>query len=85
MNVLNLIGHIGLLIHIGKDVQGIVDNLSQKKESFPSAAEFKTLIQDAIDFLNSGVVNLPEDVKVKMIAALSDLQAQLWPQAPAAV
>ncbi len=79
MNVLNLIGHIGLLIHIGKDIQGIVDNIAQKKESFPTEAEFKSLLNDAIDFINADIVGLPADVKATILKSLKDVKEQLWP------
>ncbi len=84
MNVLAIIGHIGLLIHMGNDVKGIVDNLVQKKEQFPSKAEFLVLVQDSLAFLQSGIIALPADVLAKMVEALNAVAAELQPSAPQA-
>jgi len=83
MNVFSLLGHLGMLIHMGKDINGIVQNLVQKKESMPSSAEFHLLVDDAIEFLQSGLLNLPADVQKNMIVALQTAEAQIWPVAPA--
>ncbi len=77
MNVLGLIAHASLLIHIGKDVEGIVKNLGSHQESFPSKAEFAELITDALELLSSGLVSLPPDVAQKIAASLSTLKAGL--------
>jgi hypothetical protein len=84
MNVFSVLGHLGLLIHMGKDIQAIVENLVQKKEQFPSKEEFKALLDDAIEFLNSGILSLPDDVKAKMVSALMEVKTQLFPVAAAA-
>ena len=77
MNVFNLIGHIGLLIHAGKDIQGIVANLVQKKETFPSKAEFIALLDDAIEFLGSGLLGLPDAVVKQMTDALTTVKGSI--------
>jgi len=82
MNVFSLLGHLGLLIHMGKDVNGIIQNLVQKKEKMPSSDEFHTVVQDAIELLQSGLLNLPADVQNNMISALQQVEAQFWPVAP---
>jgi hypothetical protein len=79
MSVIGLIGHLGLLLHCGQDVKSIVENLVQKKESYPSSAEFKSLLDDAIALLQSGIIGLPADVQATMVSALQLAESQLFP------
>ncbi len=84
MSVFSLIGHLGMLIHMGKDIQGIIQNLVTKKESMPSSAEFHAVVDDVIELLNSGLLNLPPEVQKNMVDALKAAEAQIWPAPPAA-
>lgn len=77
MNIFNLIGHIGLLIHAGKDIQGIVANLIAKKETFPSKQEFVELLDDSIEFLGSGLLGLPDAVVKQMTDALTSVKSAI--------
>lgn len=83
MNYFALIAHMSLLIHMGSDVQEIVQAISQHKEKFPSIAEFSNFIKDAIGLLGSGIIGLPDGIVKQMTDALSALLASLAP-APAA-
>lgn len=77
MSVFGLFAHISLLIHLGRDIQGIIANLVQKKESFPSKDEFISLIDDGISLITSGLISLPPDV-VKVISdSLAGVKAEL--------
>lgn len=77
MNVIGIIAHIGLLIHLGKDVNGIVQNLVAKKETWPSNDEFVKLLDDAADLLTSGLLSLPDNVVKAMLDAIAQVKAQL--------
>lgn len=77
MNVFSLLGHIGLLIHMGKDVQTIIGNLVQRKESFPSKDEFLELLDDAISLVTSGLLNLPDDVSKTISNSLSGVKSEI--------
>lgn len=77
MNIFGLLGHISLLIHTGKDIQGIIANLVAKKESFPSVDEFKALIDDAVELVASGLLGLPGDVAKQISDSLAGVKAQL--------
>ena len=79
MNVFWLLGHIGLLIHCEQDVQGIVEHLIKKQESFPSKAEFVELLDDAAQILGSGLLNIPDDTLKKFIDSINGVKAQLQP------
>lgn len=77
MNVFWLLGHIGLLIHCENDIQGIVQNLIQKKESFPSKDEFLKLINDTIELLGSGLLSIPDDTLKKFVDSLNAVKTQI--------
>ncbi len=79
MNIINLIGHLGFLIKVGHDVESIVQNLVQHKEKFPSSDEFKLLVDDAISFVQSGILSLPDEDKKVILDVLVSLKSQLWP------
>jgi len=77
MNVFGIIAHLSLLIHMGKDLQGIVNNLIQKKETFPSKEEFLALLEDAAQLLSSGLIGLPDTVVKQMVDAIAMLKTQI--------
>jgi hypothetical protein len=77
MNIFNLIAHLGLLIHIGKDIQDIIQNLIQHKENFPSNNEFLKLVEDCIILINAGIISLPPDVAQKFILGLNGVKEAL--------
>lgn len=80
MNVLALLGHIGLLIHMEKDIQGIVQNLVNHKENFPSSVEFIELLDDAISVLQSGILALPDEIVNTMTASIEGVKKALQPE-----
>lgn len=77
MNIFSLLGHIGLLIHMGRDVESIVQNLVSKKESWPSQAEYVTLLEDAIDLLGSGLLGLPDPIVKQMNEVLLGVKSEI--------
>lgn len=77
MNLFSLLGHASLLIHIGKDVESIIQNLVQHKENFPSKEEFLKLLDDGIQLLSSGILGLPEDVNKKLVDSFNGVKAGL--------
>ncbi len=77
ITLFRLLAHASLLIHMGNDVKGIADNLIQHKEKFPSAEEFKAFIGDALEFLASGLIYLPDDVTKQMTDGLTAVKDQL--------
>lgn len=77
MNLFSILAHLSLLIHAGKDVQSIAQNLIQHRENFPSNTEFANLIDDAVAIIGSGLFAFPADVVSKMVDSLNQLKNDL--------
>lgn len=77
MNVFGLFGHIGLLIHVGKDVESIIEHLVTKKESWPSQDEWVKLLDDSINLLGSGLLNLPDPIVRQISEVLLGLKSEV--------
>lgn len=77
MNALGILLHISALIHLGQDIKGIIENMTAKKESWPSKDECLKLIDDALVILSSGVFSFPDDVKTQIVAVLNGLKSEL--------
>ncbi len=77
MNVFGLLTHIGVLVQMGRDVEGVVQNLVAHKEKFPSAAEFTRLIDDLLQMLSADLINMPKEVADEVVVALNSVRAQI--------
>lgn len=75
--MLKVLLHIGTVIKIVHDIEKIIQNLVQKKESFPSREELAGLVEGLSVLIASGVIEIPQVTQADLQTIVSGLKQAL--------